>query len=665
MSLASLTVKISADISELQKAMGRASKAMEETGKKMTSVGKTMSKSLTAPIMALGASVLALQKKTGDYADKLLDLEEITGISTTSLQEFRHVATVAGVSTDALSNTVSGLARRMPGIIDGTGNASDALKQLGVSAKDVNGNVRQTEDIMVDIMGALGGVENRMERAAIANQLLGRSWQQLAPVIGLGADGIKNARDEAHELGLVLDRDALESANNFRIEFEKFQAQIASAGRAIAVELMPVVLDLLPVFQSALKSVVEMIQRFSQLEKATQMNVIKILAITAAIGPMLIVVGKAVVGIGKMVTVVKALNTVMLKNPFVLIGAGLLLVFNRAEKANKESRKLIQTVRELGKEGGSIEDLSKAIEAQEQLIEAQKKQVLETHRDIGARNKAKEKLQRYQDALADLNAELGRQQLAFSESLIEQRKQVEIADEVVDAYNNISSTSDKISTNVVNDVRNIEGAYLSLKRVIQEVNDAMTKPVEKTFKDLLGDRSAKGMGTVNVDSEKFPKEMRDALQRTEDIARDKFNILSSIANDFTSSFGQGMANVVVQGERLVDVLKNIGKLLLSAAIQKGISLLLSGGLASAGTGFFGSGGGILGKLFGTATSVNDALITSGGNVVKFHPNDSILAMKDFSKLGAMGGGQRVEVFGKISGQDIFISSDRGGSSFNR
>ena len=665
MSLAKLTVKIGADISELQKAMGRASKAMEETGKKMTSVGKTMSKSLTAPIMALGASVLALQKKTGDYADKLLDLEEITGISTTSLQEFRHVATVAGVSTDALSNTVSGLARRMPGIIDGTGNASDALKQLGVSAKDVNGNVRQTEDIMVDIMGALGGVENRMERAAIANQLLGRSWEQLAPVIGLGVDGIKNARDEAHELGLVLDRDALEAANNFRIEFEKFQAQIASAGRAIAVELMPVVLDLLPVFQSALKRVVEMIQRFSQLEKATQMNVIKILAITAAIGPMLVVVGKAVVGIGKMVTVVKALNTAMLKNPFVLIGAGLLLVFNRAEKANKESRKLIQTIRELGKEGASIEDLSKAIDAQEKLIEAQKKNLQGHGSDIAAKNRAKEKLQRYQDALADLNAELGRQQLAFSESLIEQRKQVEIADEVVDAYNNISSTSDKISTNVVNDVRNIEGAYLSLKRVIQEVNDAMTKPVEKTFKDLLGDRSAKGMGTVNVDSEKFPKEMRDALQRTEDIARDKFNILSSIANDFTSSFGQGMANVVVQGERLVDVLKNIGKLLLSAAIQKAISLLLSGGLASAGTGFFGSGGGILGKLFGTATSVNDALITSGGNVVKFHPNDSILAMKDFSKLGAMGGGQRVEVFGKISGQDIFISSDRGGSTFNR
>lgn len=35
------------------------------------------------------------------------------------------------------------------------------------------------------------------------------------------------------------------------------------------------------------------------------------------------------------------------------------------------------------------------------------------------------------------------------------------------------------------------------------------------------------------------------------------------------------------------------------------------------------------------TSVNDALITSDGQVIKFHPNDNILAMKDFGKLGGI------------------------------
>lgn len=72
-------------------------------------------------------------------------------------------------------------------------------------------------------------------------------------------------------------------------------------------------------------------------------------------------------------------------------------------------------------------------------------------------------------------------------------------------------------------------------------------------------------------------------------------MIKSIANQFTNSFGQGLSNIIVKGKGVVDVLKNIGKLLASSVIQKGLSVLLSGGLA--GGGFFGSGGGLLGGLF--------------------------------------------------------------------
>lgn len=73
-------------------------------------------------------------------------------------------------------------------------------------------------------------------------------------------------------------------------------------------------------------------------------------------------------------------------------------------------------------------------------------------------------------------------------------------------------------------------------------------------------------------------------------------LLTDITNTFTNSFGQGMANVIVQGEKLIDTLKNIGKLLASAAIQKAISVLLTGGLG--GEGFFGAGGGVFGSIIG-------------------------------------------------------------------
>jgi hypothetical protein len=349
---------------------------------------------------------------------------------------------------------------------------------------------------------------------------------------------------------------------------------------------------------------------------------------------MLIVVGKAVVGIGKMVTVVKALNTAMLKNPFVLIGAGLLLVFNHAEKANKESRKLIQTVRELGKEGGSIEDLSKAIEAQEQLIEAQKKVVLETHRDIGARNKAKEKLQEYKDALADLNAELGRQQLAFSESLIEQRKQVEIADEVVDANEEIRKSVEKIRV------------------LMDEPLPSIFDPTDVVIARMLNEEFREFENTLyEIATASF-----DFSHRLDEVTKSSNKSTLSIG-DFGMVAAQAFDRLVFSGEKLGSILSSIARQFASKALMTGLQMLLGGGA--------GMGISTFGGFFKKVIGVDDAMITSSGNVVKFHPDDNILAMKDFSKLGAMGGGQRVEVFGKISGQDIFISSDRGGSSFNR
>jgi hypothetical protein len=77
----------------------------------------------------------------------------------------------------------------------------------------------------------------------------------------------------------------------------------------------------------------------------------------------------------------------------------------------------------------------------------------------------------------------------------------------------------------------------------------------------------------------------------------------------------------------------------------------------------GAGGGIFGSLFsgmfggGNTTSVNDALIKSDGSVVKFHPDDNILAMKDFGKLGNINSGGDRTITVKLSGDFTARGSD--------
>jgi hypothetical protein len=105
-------------------------------------------------------------------------------------------------------------------------------------------------------------------------------------------------------------------------------------------------------------------------------------------------------------------------------------------------------------------------------------------------------------------------------------------------------------------------------------------------------------------------------------------IAQQFANQFTDSFGAGMANIIVQGQKLTDVLKNIGKLLLSSAIQTGIKLLLMG---TSGFGVTGGSTGLLGGLFkpqvaSVPTQVMGAGMMSVSGSFKLQGTDLIMSV---------------------------------------
>jgi hypothetical protein len=88
-------------------------------------------------------------------------------------------------------------------------------------------------------------------------------------------------------------------------------------------------------------------------------------------------------------------------------------------------------------------------------------------------------------------------------------------------------------------------------------------------------------------------------------------IAQEVANQFTNSFGAGMANLIVQGGKLSEVLSNIGKLLLSSAIQTGIKLLLMG---TSGFGVKGGSTGLLGGLFSPSISAVPTGVMGAGTM---------------------------------------------------
>lgn len=152
-------------------------------------------------------------------------------------------------------------------------------------------------------------------------------------------------------------------------------------------------------------------------------------------------------------------------------------------------------------------------------------------------------------------------------------------------------------------------------------------------------------------------------------------LLTDITNTFTNSFGQGMANVIVQGEKLIDTLRNIGKLLASAAIQKAISVLLTGGLG--GTGFFGSGGGIFGAVLGklTGKAVGGPVFSNTPYIVGergpelFMPNRSGSIIPNGQLMGGamQGGASNINLNGefRIKGTDLVLTLEEANYKLGR
>jgi phage-related minor tail protein len=238
----------------------KANKSLDNTDKKGQKTGKTfggMIKSaakwgaaIGAAALAAGGAMLGLASKTGEYADRILDLNAITGMSTDRIQEWQNVAKVAGVDTETITKASEKLTKSMSSLAKGTGKGSAALKGLGLTYADLE---KASPDERMDMVTkALAGIEDPAERARLGTDLLGGSWKDLAPIVSMGAEGMDAAKQAAHDMGAVLSEDALNDANNFRIAMENVKTTLSGAALQIGAKVAPVLTAvLIPALQAA------------------------------------------------------------------------------------------------------------------------------------------------------------------------------------------------------------------------------------------------------------------------------------------------------------------------------------------------------------------------------------------------------------------------------
>lgn len=210
---------------DVDKEVDETGDSMEEAGEKTKGWADVMKGSLLADAVKSGLKkAVDLAKDAAKamwdmvaggaaYADDINQMASVTGLSTDKLQEYKYMADLIDVSLDTLTGSMSKMTKSMSNAKDGTGDAAKAWKDLGVSIKDSNGNLRKAEDVFNDTIDALGKIDNETERDAMAMRIFGKSAQDLNPLIKAGGKEINKLAKEAHDTGNVLSGSALKAMN--------------------------------------------------------------------------------------------------------------------------------------------------------------------------------------------------------------------------------------------------------------------------------------------------------------------------------------------------------------------------------------------------------------------------------------------------------------------
>lgn len=404
-------------LSKLDDQFKQTDASLAKLGRQTTALGTAITKNVTLPIIALGAGLAVAVSKTIAYADNLVKLESVTGLTGATLQEFHHVANMTNADFGGLTNTIEQFTRRLPQLSKEGGPAYQAIKYLGVNIYDATGHIRNMNELFPEFIAKLQAIQNPAERVALAQQIFGRSVTELAPVLNLTTQQMEAMRKEAHDLGLVESDEAVKANKSFGQEVKKLQEQFAAFVRNIATDLIPILRDrVLPLIQGLAEKVKDAIKWWTNLDNGTKAMILSIAGFTAVIGPAILIAGKMVFAVRSIMTALAlakaaalGFNLVMAVNPFAvaIIGAAAFAVLLTSIINLENQRKGEEAKTKKNEEiSAQLEEFVKLRKEQEDIIKTGEASHFQLYSKQSVAD-AKENLKSIQAAIVSFNRENG------------------------------------------------------------------------------------------------------------------------------------------------------------------------------------------------------------------------------------------------------------------
>ena len=214
-----------------------------------------VSAQIVQKIAQVAENLASGSREAAAFADEVLTLSAKTNISTDALQGYMYASELVDVSVETITKSMQRNIRSMGSAADGTKQYVNAYKQLGVAVQDTDGNLRDSQDVFWELIDALGQMSNETERDEIAMTLLGKSAQDLNPLIEAGADRMRELAEEAASVGYIMSGETLQALGALDDQFQRLDGAATAAKNAIGAAFAPALEDLSAIATEALTAV--------------------------------------------------------------------------------------------------------------------------------------------------------------------------------------------------------------------------------------------------------------------------------------------------------------------------------------------------------------------------------------------------------------------------
>jgi hypothetical protein len=178
---------------------------------------KTSYLAITAAVAGTVIGLKKLISSTVTYGDAIGKTGDKLGINVEKLQEYQFAAERSGVSTETLNMALQRFGRRVGEAAKGTGEAKQALIDMGIEVKDkLTGRIKTVEELLPQVADHLANLTSAEERNALAMKLFDSEGVALVNMLKEGSLGLEEFTKRFRELGGVMSEEQVRNAEKFK-----------------------------------------------------------------------------------------------------------------------------------------------------------------------------------------------------------------------------------------------------------------------------------------------------------------------------------------------------------------------------------------------------------------------------------------------------------------